>query len=59
MVFMIIIIGLADGPPTKRPYPANQAQVYRELLHQRGPPLLINAKCTEPYYTEPVEPIVK
>ena len=31
--FMIIIIGLADGPPTKRPYPANQAQVYRALLH--------------------------
>ena len=39
--------------------PTDWAQVYRALLHQRGPPLLIEPKCTETYYTKPVEPIKK
>ena len=39
--------------PPNRPYPADQAQIYRALLHQRGPPHLINPRwrCIEPYYT--------
>ena len=54
----------------KRP-PANWPQVYRALLHQTSrtyreiqiysvqmdPP--IEPKCTEPYYTKPVEPVEK
>ena len=27
----------ARQTPTNRPYPANQAQVYRAILHQRAP----------------------
>ena len=34
--------------------PPNRAQVYRALLHQRGPPVLIEPKCTVTYYTKPV-----
>ena len=41
-------------PPANRPYPANQSQVCRALLHQKALPHYINSKCTEPYYTKPV-----
>ena len=37
--------------PTNRPYPANQVQVYITLLHQRGPPHLINPRRRLPYDT--------
>ena len=37
--------------PPNRPYPADQAQIYRALLHQRGPPHLINPRWRLPYYT--------
>ena len=51
----------------RRPSPANWPQVNRALLHQtsrtywemRRPTLLIEPKCTEPYYTKPVELIEK
>ena len=39
-------------PPANRPCPANQPQVCRALLHRKALPLLINSKCTEPYYTK-------
>ena len=43
------IILWADQYPPNRPYLANQAQVYRDLLHQRGPPHLINPRWRLPY----------
>ena len=53
-------------PSASMPYPANQPQVYRALLHQTSRtyweirrPLLIKPKCTQPYYTKPVKPIEK
>ena len=59
LCFSWLILLSCRWTPTKRPYPANQGQVYRTLLHWRGPPLLINAKCTESNYTKPVSPIEK
>ena len=51
----------------RTPFPANQPQVYRALLHQtsitylemRRPSPLIEPKFIEPYYTKPVKPIEK
>ena len=51
----------------KRPCPAKQAQVYRAQLYEasitywetRSPSLQIKPKCTELYYSKPVEPIEK
>ena len=54
-----------QADPPNRPYTANPAQVYRALLHQtsitywkmRRPSPLIEPKCTESYYTKPVDSI--